>query len=258
MKSRNSKSLLILAVVLALALSAAQRAEAATLYWDTNGAVAGSGNAGGVWDLTTNTTTNLNWSTNLAGTVATAAWADNSNAVFSAGTDGTGNLTITTPTANNKIIVRDLTVEEGNVTLTGAGNIRLMTTADSTWSVAAGASLTMDQQINNNNKAFNFILNNEGPVTLNGAIASLGTTAGGRLIKNGSGALTLNANNTLPNGITLNAGTLNILNTKASARPGPISSSMAARSTRPPRRSLSPTSARRIGMATSPSRARLT
>src|SRR5882672_376770 len=60
-----------------------------TLYWDTNGATAGSSGANGTWG-----TSNF-WSTNSAGTAATAGFTSGRDAVFSAGTNATGSYTVT-------------------------------------------------------------------------------------------------------------------------------------------------------------------
>lgn len=131
------------AIVAVMCLLFASRAQAASItqYWDTNGATTGSGNAGGSWG-------SAFWSTSSTGEAATAAWintpsANASNAVFSAGTDGTGTWTVDVGTDRN---VKNITVEEGNVTLGTSGNILLAGT--STWYAAPGASLTINQGVN--------------------------------------------------------------------------------------------------------------
>jgi len=63
--------------------------EAGILYWDVNGADPGSGNAGGTWDGGTP------WTSAEDGDAPTVAWTDGEEAVFSAGTDGTGAWTVT-------------------------------------------------------------------------------------------------------------------------------------------------------------------
>jgi fibronectin-binding autotransporter adhesin len=91
-------------------------------YWDTN-ADAGTGGTGtstpdGIW----NTGGASNWNNNADGTGATTTWTDGNDAFFSAGSDGTGDYTVTVsgaPSAHN------ITIEEGgNVTFTG-GQITL-------------------------------------------------------------------------------------------------------------------------------------
>ncbi|QJE95576.1 beta strand repeat-containing protein [Luteolibacter luteus] len=61
---------------------------AGTLYWDTNGDTAGSGNVGGTWDSGTN------WSANAAGG-SVVGWTNGESVVFSAGTDGVATKTVT-------------------------------------------------------------------------------------------------------------------------------------------------------------------
>ena len=58
-------------------------AQAATVYWDTNGVTAGAGGAtpAGTWDAVS-----TNWGT-ANGDGATAAWVANNRAHFAAGTD---------------------------------------------------------------------------------------------------------------------------------------------------------------------------
>src|SRR6478752_10181263 len=73
-----------------LTLLAVPFASGITVYFDTNGITGGSGNANGNWDAVT-----ANWSTNSAGTIATAAWAAGNTAQFSAGTDFTGTRIVT-------------------------------------------------------------------------------------------------------------------------------------------------------------------
>ena len=54
---------------LAAALSPSALRGQGTLYWDTNGPVAGSGNAGGNW-------WGNDWSTSSQGTLATQSWTN--------------------------------------------------------------------------------------------------------------------------------------------------------------------------------------
>ena len=75
---------------LALCLSFSLSLQAATLHWDVNADVAGSGNAGGTWDSGITS----NWSSAATGDVATTTFTDGDIAVFSAGTDGTGSWTV--------------------------------------------------------------------------------------------------------------------------------------------------------------------
>ena len=89
-----------------------QSGSAQTLYWDSNGATPGAGTTPtGTWG------TSAFWSTDPTGSVATGAWTSGDSAVFSAGTDATGNWTLT---VNGAQTVNSFTIEEGNITLTGS------------------------------------------------------------------------------------------------------------------------------------------
>jgi autotransporter-associated beta strand protein len=79
----------LLRAALLTATATVLSAPAGTLYWDTNGATAGSGNAGGTWDSGTN------WTTDPTGASATTGWTNGESVVFSAGTDGLATLNIT-------------------------------------------------------------------------------------------------------------------------------------------------------------------
>ena len=84
---------------------------AANLYWDANGATAGSGNAAGTWDAGTN------WSTDAPGAIAPVGWTEGSTAVFSAGTDGLN----FTATVGGTVTTPSIIIEEAGNTLTLAG-----------------------------------------------------------------------------------------------------------------------------------------
>ncbi|WP_193213201.1 beta strand repeat-containing protein [Luteolibacter marinus] len=101
-------SLLHTAIATALIHSVAP---AASLYWDTNGATAGSGNGSGNWDA------DSNWSTSAAGDAATTAWTNGESAVFSAGSDGAN----FTATVTGTVTTPSIVVEEAGNTVTIAG-----------------------------------------------------------------------------------------------------------------------------------------
>jgi len=88
-----------------------------TLYWDTNAAVAGSGNAGGDWN------TNAYWTTSATGEGSTGSWTTLSgslnNVHFSAGEDGAGPFTVTVQNVFAETAINKIVVEEGAVTLQG-------------------------------------------------------------------------------------------------------------------------------------------
>jgi hypothetical protein len=177
-----------------------------TLYYDLNDSAPGSAAAAGNW-TTSNATGNLVWSTDSAGNATTSNWTNGSNAVFSAGTDGTSAFTVTpngTPQAAN------VTFEEGNVTISGsatyqlaiggkvlalagagataAGDVRLANTGNFFFENQSGnlLSFTNIQRVSNNNSLF---FDGPGNITV-GTIANIGT---GAITKNGSGTLTINA-----------------------------------------------------------------
>ena len=78
-------------------------------YWDPNGTLPGSGNQGGEWS-----TSAANWNSESSGTGGTLNNWLGESAVFSAGTDGIGSLTVTVP---NDIAANNVTIEEGTITL---------------------------------------------------------------------------------------------------------------------------------------------
>jgi len=123
-ETRLTPSMRVLAVFIALLvpLTTAPVSLGATFFWDTNGATAGSTdfdpNADGNW----NTSLDLNWTTDSAGTPSpTFAWSGTNNtAVFSAGTDATGTSTITIDEGAS-ITLGALTVQEGSIIINAAG-----------------------------------------------------------------------------------------------------------------------------------------
>jgi len=89
----------------------AASAAAAPLYWDTNGATAGSADLIGgtnIWG------TDANWTTDSTGSTATGAYVPNSDVVIAAGTNATGTNTVRIAGAQ---VANSITFEEGTVTL---------------------------------------------------------------------------------------------------------------------------------------------
>jgi len=105
-----------IAAVCAVALLGGSSARAATLYWDTNGVTAGSGAATGTWGTSTF------WSTDPLGLSATAntGITNADDAIFSAGTNGTGGTITISGTQTARSIVMD-----DNVALTFSGGTSL-------------------------------------------------------------------------------------------------------------------------------------
>ncbi|WP_367875034.1 autotransporter-associated beta strand repeat-containing protein [Luteolibacter sp. Populi] len=131
----------ILRAALLTATASVLSSPAATLYWDTNGATAASGNAAGAWN------TGTNWSTDAAGALATVGWTNGESVVFSAGTDGvaTKAVAITGSVATPSILLEEV----GLVNLTG-GAIDITGGSVFNTSVlgaAAGRSLTWTSAI---------------------------------------------------------------------------------------------------------------
>ncbi|NWK56513.1 autotransporter-associated beta strand repeat-containing protein [Verrucomicrobiaceae bacterium N1E253] len=126
-------------------------------YWDTNGATAGSGDAGGTWG------TDNFWTASETGETATGSWTSGNAAVFSAGDDGTGMHTITLSADQTADAVW---AKDGNITLTGSvlnltGNAILR----------GDQSLTVDSQLSSTD------LQTHGNVTLNNSSNSITGTA---------------------------------------------------------------------------------
>ena len=140
-----------------------------TLYWDTNGATAGSGGPTptGTWNTTAS---NHVWTTDSTGSSTTVAYTSGSNVVFAAGSDATGTYTVTvsgTETLNN------LTANTGNVTLSG-GTLSFAA-AGGTLTVASGATVTATGVLAgtatfNKNGAGTFITGGTGSNTQSGAV----------------------------------------------------------------------------------------
>jgi autotransporter-associated beta strand protein len=191
----------------------AGNALAQSLYWDINGATAGSGgpSPSGTWDATT-----ANWNASSAGTLLTVPWIPGSTAIFSAGADATGSYTITlsgTQTAGG------VTLKDGTPTLTG-GTLSL--NAASLISVGIGKSATISSTITGSGSWTNNAAG--GTLTLSGANTITGplTILGGKIrfdsnTAAGVGAILVSPTNdvfiqnsvsatTLTNSITLNSG----------------------------------------------------
>ncbi len=123
-------------------------AMAATVYWDTNAATAGSGNVDGSWDATT-----ANWSASSAGTSATAAWLPGDTAVFAAGTDFTGTRTVTV-SGTQSLVGITLNSQLSNLTITGgtlafgAAQGAINTSA---WGTTSGKTFTLASVITGTN-----------------------------------------------------------------------------------------------------------
>ena len=179
-------------VVFAL-LTGATGAFGQTLYWDTNGATAGTGaNPAGTWS-----TGVANWSANSAGTSGTIVnWANWSAAVFSAGTNGTGSYAVT---VSGNVGISSLTIEEGLPTFTG-GTIQFSGTPD--FFVASGSTATINSAVDDQYY--------------------------GGINKTGTGNLVLGGSNTFQAPVTVSAGTLTLSSNLALGATGTYGNTVAS------------------------------
>lgn len=171
------------------ALLAVQSALAANLYWDTNGATAGSGNIDGIWDAATTSA----WTTNSGGTLANGLWGGAADtAVFAAGTDFTATRIVT---VNGTVALTGLLIESevSNLTLSGAGTLDFGATAgviDTTaWGTTTGKTLNI-----------NTVLTGSGGLTIN-SNGNMSATGGGN-----SSITKLGATNTFTGNATITSG----------------------------------------------------
>jgi len=179
--------------------------QAATYYWDLNGPTTGAGGPtpSGTWDIGTT----MNWSTDSAGGVATSAWANGNDAVFSAGTDATGAFSITlsgSPTAGN------LTVEEGAVTISGGTTLGVGGGADGKGIIRAmpNAAITINSTVQgwDANLMLSLVGTNSTTGTINGTIVNASPYT--RVEKREPGTWVLTGTNTYSGVTDVRVGTL--------------------------------------------------
>lgn len=209
------------------------QAQAATLYWDSNGATAGAGSTvTGTWGVSTF------WSTSSSGTTSTANTTTTSSddltfVAAPGGTSGNGAYTITVSgsQAAQSITFQSSgaatvsggtigigsggisipqyaygTTATGAVTLSASTNVVL--TANQTWSHAGTSKLTVSGPVS---LGGNNLIVNDSSTGSNGVTVIGGTMSGtGGFTKNGSGQATLGGANTFSGGVTLNNGKLNV------------------------------------------------
>ena len=176
---------------------------AADLYWDTNGATAGTGAAPtGTWDAVT-----LNWTSAAAGAIPAVVWTDNEKAIFTAGTAGIDAVNPYTVSVVGTIsplgIVNNmsgaLTLTGGTFNLSASGITLAAGAGDLT--VASAVTINAEQTWGNNGS---------GALSANGAIA-----INNRLTLLGTGVTRLNAANSGAGGVTLSGVTVQVGNNAA-------------------------------------------
>lgn len=160
---------------------------AATVYWDANGATAGSGNAGGTWDMGTTS----NWNSAADGTATPSTFANGDIAIFSAGADGTGGWTINVSG----------TVQPGGITFEEDGTKNIN---DGSISVAANPTISSAGRNNGNNYNINSLLTGTGNITLaaNGDTSDGGGGVGGNITLG-------NSSNDFVGNVTITSGVVN-------------------------------------------------
>lgn len=187
---------------------AANVAGQTSVFWDINGATAGSSGttaATGTWDQ--NTTSN--WTTDSTGASTTGTWqtksAGSGVAIFSAGTNATGASTVTV--SGTITGVRGITFEEGTVTLSG-GTLTLGASSN----IDTGAnSATISSVVAGT--GFGITKLGSGTLTLSGANTFTGSTIIGSANGATGGTLALGAANVIPNtAVTIYGGTLDLIN----------------------------------------------
>ena len=183
-----------LATVLILGAGATQAAPT-SIYWDINSTTAGAGGTtpSGNWDGAT-----ANWNTDSTGGAGGALSATTSSgtsgtiAVFSAGTDATGDYTVTVSGTQN---ASGLLVEDGNVTLSGGTIVVDQGDNGTTIGASNGHNLIINSTLNAPHATYAFALKaSTGNLTLNAAnnitgYISMGLNANGRLNLGNAGAL---------------------------------------------------------------------
>ncbi len=180
---------LALATVLFAVLTKAGYAQ---LYWDTNGATVGSGNAGGLWG------TDPYWTPDANGLSSTGAYTPGSSVVFAAGTDGVGTYTVTLTASQT---AAGLNFQEGHITI--APN----TTDFATMPILTLSGTSPTANVQNMNSSITTRISSNG----------LTKTGIGKLTLNYGASGSVNFFNLGGGAIVINGGTLELAGTGASA-----------------------------------------
>ncbi|NJK91311.1 MAG: hypothetical protein HC904_05450 [Blastochloris sp.] len=188
------------------------------LYWDTNdtgggavidGTVASENTllSSGEWRYGGTAGTETRWG-NVNGSIATQGWVNNKRAVFSAGTDASGNTYTVTIRDNTTILASDLRFEEGNVTIAATDvndsllQLNRVFLGDPEIDVQIGNTATINARLQGSD---GFVLrDNSG--------------------NSGTGRLILTGNNTISGAATVEEGTLELAGTGSNQSLGGINS----------------------------------
>ena len=188
--------------LLALSLFAPSARAATDYFFDVNGSALGSGVTGGSFAWGGNF-----WSTSFEGTSTPGAWVTRSDAIFSAGNDATGSVTVTGATGEMGGVV----VQEGNVTITSLTRFYV---GGSTVQTLAGTNLTIQNSPDfyNNTITFNAAVGTT--ITIGGASSGVRNA---KIVKSGDGLMVFQGNNTGAAGgtLTVNGGTYRIRDSDA-------------------------------------------
>src|SRR5262245_35189923 len=111
-------------------------ASAATVYFDVNGATTGSGVTSMTYSWAAATAL---WSTNAAGESATAGWVSGDSAIFSAGSDASGQTYVLNSSSPHN--VPSIRVKDGSVQLMGSATTNIGITIDSGQTFAVSTAL---------------------------------------------------------------------------------------------------------------------
>src|SRR5579871_4578375 len=121
MKVKKIVTIFIALVVVALATTSTHAGNA---YYDNNGATAGSGNSSANWSTST-----ADWTYDATGSSATFVWNNGDSALFSAGSDQTASINVTTTSA---LTVSNISQNLGKVRIlsgTGGGTLTMAGTS---------------------------------------------------------------------------------------------------------------------------------
>ena len=168
-------------------------------FFDVNGDALGSGVTAGTFAWGGNF-----WSTSFGGTNATGAWVTRNDAIFSAGVDATGSITLTGGTGEMGSVV----VQEGNVTIQSLTRFYV---GGSTVRTAAGTSLTIQNSPDFYNNTITFDAADATTITLGGASSGVRNA---KIVKSGNGLMIFQGTNSGAVGgtLTVNDGTFRVQN----------------------------------------------